>query len=88
LKLTEGLRSLGVEITGDLDSLSKAQYGSYEVPAVIEIDNLVDPILSRTRLTALRSYKPSELIAFGIRAIIREQIARVKALLKKNSRAV
>jgi hypothetical protein len=67
LEVTEGIRSLGVNLIGDVESLSKASFGSNPIPEVIDIENLVLPILSRTRHKTLSSYKPFELVRIGLR---------------------
>jgi hypothetical protein len=67
LEVTEGIRSLGVNLIGDVESLSKASFGSNQIPEVIDIENLVLPILSRTRQKTLNSYKPLELVRIGLR---------------------
>jgi hypothetical protein len=87
-EVTEGIRSLGVEIVGDVDSLAEAKYGSNTIPSSIDIENLVDPILARTRLTTLDSYKSTELIAIAFRRVLRNQRAKLKQLLNKNQKAI
>jgi len=67
LEVTEGIRSLGVNLIGDVASLSKATFGSNQTPEVIDLENLVLPILSRTRQKTLSSYKPLELVRIGLR---------------------
>jgi hypothetical protein len=87
-QVTEGIRSLGVQIIGDVGSLSVATYGSNTIPSSIDIENLVDPILARTRLTTLDSYKASELGLIAIKRVIRNRIKDLKVLLGKKQKAI
>ena len=87
-EVTEGIRSLGVEILGDVGSLSEAKYGSNKIPSSIDIENLVDPILARTRLTTLDSYKASELVLIAIKRVVSNRIKGLKALLGKKQKAI
>jgi hypothetical protein len=87
-QVTEGIRSLGVEVIGDIDSLSQAKYGSNTTPSSIDINNLVDPILARTRLTTLDSYRSRELVAIGLSRMIKNQLANLKRLIQKNQKAL
>jgi hypothetical protein len=87
-QVTEGIRSLGVEIFGDVDSLAEARYGSNTIPSSIDIENLVDPILARTRLTTLDSYKASELVLIAIKRVIRNRIKDLKVFLGKKQKAI
>ena len=87
-EVTEGIRSLGVEVIGDVDSLSVASYGSNKIPSSIDIENLVDPILARTRLTTLDSYKASELVLIALKRVIRNRIKDLKVLLGKKQKAI
>jgi hypothetical protein len=65
-EITTGLKKLGVEVIGDLSSLEESSYGENQIPSVIEISNLVEPILSRTRAITLDSYKSSELLVLAL----------------------
>jgi hypothetical protein len=87
-EVTEGIRSLGVEVIGDVDSLSVASYGSNKIPSSIDIENLVDPILARTRLSTLDSYKASELVLIAIKRVVSNRIKGLKALLGKKQKAI
>jgi len=87
-QVTQGIRSLGVEVIGDVDSLAVARYGSNTIPSSIDIENLVDPILARTRLTTLDSYKASELVLIAIKRVIRNRIKDLKVLLGKKQKAI
>jgi hypothetical protein len=87
-QVTQGIRSLGVEVIGDVDSLAVARYGSNTIPSSIDIENLVDPILARTRLTTLDSYKASELVLIAIKRVIRNRIKDLKVFLGKKQKAI
>jgi hypothetical protein len=87
-EVTEGIRSLGVELIGDVDLLAVASYGSNTIPSSIDIENLVDPILARTRLTTLDSYKASELVLIAIKRVIKNRIKDLKVLLGKKQKAI
>jgi hypothetical protein len=87
-EVTEGIRNLGVLVIGDVESLAKASYGTNVFPEVIDINNLVDPILARTRLTTLDSYKSTELIAIALRRVLRNQKAKLKQFLNKKQKAI
>jgi hypothetical protein len=75
-------------VIGDVDSLSVATYGSNTIPSSIDIENLVDPILARTRLSTLDSYKASELVLIAIKRVVRNRIKGLKVLLGKKQKAI
>jgi hypothetical protein len=87
-EVAEGIRGLGVEVIGDIDSLAKATYGTNEIPGAISIEDLVDPILARTRLTTLDSYKSSELIMIAVKRVIKNRLKDLKVLLGKKQKAI
>jgi hypothetical protein len=88
VEIAEGIKLLGVEILGDLDSLSKASYGSNSTPTLIEIQNLVEPILSRTRQSTLDSYKTSQLAWLVAKRVAEKLRRELRHLLRIKKRAV
>ena len=87
-EVTEGIRNLGVEVIGDVDSLSKAKYGSNVIPEQINIDVLVEPILARTRTSVLDSYKTSSLIKIALRRARRNLKREYRQLIGKRQKAI
>ena len=87
-EVTEGIRNLGVEVIGDVDSLSKAKYGSNVIPEQINIDVLVEPILARTRASVLDSYKTSSLIKIALRRARRNLKREYRQLIGKRQKAI
>jgi hypothetical protein len=87
-EVTEGIKSLGVEVIGDVDSLAKANYGENVIPDQICIDGLVDPILARTRESVLDSYKAKTLIGFLIKRTIKHRISDLKRLVGIKQKAI
>ena len=87
-EVTEGIRNLGVEVIGDVDSLAKANYGSNVIPEQINIDVLVEPILARTRASVLDSYKTSSLIKIALRRARRNLKREYRQLIGKRQKAI
>jgi hypothetical protein len=87
-EVAEGIRNLGVQVIGDVDSLAKTKYGSNVIPESISIDDLVDPILARTRLSTIDSYKSSELVLIALKRVIRNRIKDLKVLMGKKQKAI
>jgi hypothetical protein len=87
-EVTQGIKSLGVRVIGNVDSLAQTSYGSNSTPSMIDIDSLVDPILARTRLSTLDSYKASELFRISVSRILRNIKLAVKRLIGKKSKAI
>lgn len=87
-EITDGIRNLGVDVIGEIDSLSEAKYGQNVFPTSISIDALVDPILARTRETVLDSYKASALFRISIRRLYLGLRRAVKSLLGNSNRAI
>ena len=87
-EVTEGIRNLGVEVIGDVDSLAKAKYGSNVIPEQINIDVLVEPILARTRASVLDSYKTSSLIKIALRRARRNLKREYRQLIGKRQKAI
>jgi hypothetical protein len=87
-QVTEGIRSLGVQVIGDIDSLAKAKYGENTIPDHISIDGLVDPILSRTRESVLDSYKTTALLKLLFVRASKSLVRDIKRLLGKKQKAI
>jgi hypothetical protein len=87
-EVTEGIKSLGVEVIGDVEALAVAKYGENTFPELISIDGLVEPILARTRETVLDSYKAKTLIGFLIKRTIKHRISDLKRLLGIKQKAI
>jgi hypothetical protein len=86
LEVTLGIRSLGVNVIGDVESLSRASFGSNQTPEVIDIDNLVLPILSRTREKTLKSYKLFQLVRIVLRRLasaIKDRVLKAIGIREK-----
>jgi hypothetical protein len=58
------------------------------IPENISIDDLVDPILARTRLSTIDSYKSSELVLIALKRVIKNRIKDLKVLLGKKQKAI
>ena len=87
-EIAQGIKDLGVEIIGDLSSLEKASYGENQIPTTIEIANLVDPILSRTREATLDSISSKELLVIVLKRAYKSLRGRAKKALGKKQREV
>jgi hypothetical protein len=87
-EVTEGIKGLGVEVIGDVDSLAKAKYGENTIPDYISIEGLVEPILARTRETVLDSYKTTALLKLILVRASKSLIRDIKRLLGKKQKAI
>lgn len=87
-EVTEGIKSLGVEVIGDVDSLAESKYGSNVIPDHINIEGLVEPILARTRASVLDSYKTSTLMKIALTRGLRNLRREYKQLVSKKQRAI
>jgi hypothetical protein len=87
-EVTEGIKGLGVEVIGDLDSLAKTSYGENVIPEQINIDGLVEPILARTRETVLKSYSSPDLVKILYVRGYKSLIGRIKRTLRKKQKAI
>ena len=87
-EVTEGIKALGVEVFGDVESLSKAKYGTNNIPEQISIDDLVEPILARTRTSVLDSYKTSELLKIALRRGYKNLKREYRRLIGKRQKAI
>jgi hypothetical protein len=87
-EVTEGIKALGVEVIGDVDSLAKAKYGENTIPDHISIEGLVEPILARTRETVLDSYNTSALLKLILVRASKSLIRDIKRTLGKKQKAI
>jgi hypothetical protein len=87
-EVTQGIKNLGVEIIGDVGSLSEAKFGSNSIPNQIDIDDLVDPILARTRESVLDSFKTKNLLKIVLTRGLKNLKREIKQLLGKKQRAI
>jgi hypothetical protein len=87
-EVTQGIKNLGVEIIGDVGSLSDAKFGSNSIPNQIDIDDLVDPILARTRESVLDSFKTKNLLKIVLTRGLKNLKREIKQLLGKKQRAI
>jgi hypothetical protein len=87
-EVTDGIKGLGVEVIGDVDSLAKATYGENTIPDHISIEGLVDPILARTRQSVLDSYKVSALLKLMFVRASKSLIRELRRLLGKSQGAI
>ena len=86
--VTEGIKGLGVEVIGDVDSLAKAKYGENTIPDHISIEGLVEPILARTRERVLDSYKVTGLLKLMFVRASKSLIREIRRLLGKKQKAI
>ncbi len=87
-EVTDGIKSLGVEIIGDTDSLSEVKFGSNSTPSQIDIDDLIDPILARTRQSVLDSFTTRSLLIITVTRALRNLKREVKNLFGKKQKAI
>jgi hypothetical protein len=87
-EVAEGIKGLGVEVIGDVDSLAKAKYGENTIPDQISIEGLVEPILARTRESVLDSYKVTGILKLMFIRASKGFIRDFKRLLGKNQGAI
>jgi hypothetical protein len=87
-EVTQGIKNLGVEIIGDVGSLSDAKFGSNSTPNQINIDDLVDSILARTRESVLDSFKTKNLLKIVLTRGLKNLKREIKQLLGKKQKAI
>lgn len=87
-EVAAGIQSLGVQVIGDIDSLAVAKYGSNQIPQQINIDDLVEPILSRTRSSVLDSFKTVTFMKIVFFRGLANSKRSLLWLVRKNKKAV
>jgi hypothetical protein len=85
-EIVSGIETLGVQVIGDLNFLKLVSFGDSLPPTHIAIDDLIQPILNRTRKTVLDSYPNWRLIRFVLGSMLREwNKSRKQFFTSKNS---
>jgi hypothetical protein len=88
LEVTEGIKNLGVDIVGDVDSLSEVKFGSNATPSQIDIEDLIEPILARTRQSVLDSFTTKTLFKLAIARALRNIKRDAKMLIGKKKKVI
>lgn len=82
-EIKRGLQILNLNLIGDLESLQEVKIGILKKPTKIDIQNLVDPVMSRNIQNVLKNYSLAQLVRIKIDTSLRRFKKRNARKIKK-----